>query len=441
DYKQEYKYNIAVVKGDNYDVCKKYRKWGIDNKFIPFAMGRFADRKDIPNWWKDICVWLCCDIYDKKDYSTDWTIDAVRFLDMQVGIHLYQWSENIYDTHYPNMLPARENVKDDLPRLCENNVIIMPYTNGHIVDRAQSDWYTKFGDTLLLEKENGNFVKSPYQSVNTENMEACPASDYQDCYYNEAMNVLRTLKPDALYTDQLGSTPAETCFSDEHRHAPGGGDFWTKTYNNLLNKIRKDINAEREEPIIMTTECSAEVMPVDAWLACAEWGDGLTDTNSQMYVFSGYRAKFGVIVFEEEMNRDDSLPAINKTAVALCKGYQLGWQLTNEGSGGNLVCKYPKFGNHLKDAAHARYAGREYFNLGEMVRPVKFINDIPTRDIWWKYYGEEKTRAYPTVRTCSYYYKGKTMVCLSSVNPDSDTEVSFEANPSDLYLKNKSSYT
>ena len=429
EYKQEYKFNIAVVKGDNYNVCKKYRKWGIDNKFTPFARGPIDQRKDLPQWWKDNCVWFTCNF----DMPLDWAYEMLDDLSAPLIVHMYQWSKYVFDSHYPNMLPQKDNVLGDMEEFRKHNAKLMPYTNGRLVDTNQSDYYKKFGDILLGVNEKGEHRSTVYQSAGTNNMESCVWSPYGDCYCKEVCDILKTIDYDVLYVDQLGTVSPMTCFSKEHNHSLGAGENWVAGYNKLLKKVREELNSIKGEGVPITTECSAEAFDVDAYLAFGEWGHALSETSSQMYVYNGYITKFGTIYDESDFTTDNSLPAINKTAVALCKGYQLGWHL-------RINSYKDPFGTHYKDAVKARMYAKEYFNLGEMVRPVKFVTEIPTKNIYWCFLTEKGEYDFPSVRTCSINYKGKTMICFASVEPEKNITFEWEAKAEDMNLEEKSVY-
>ena len=123
---------------------------------------------------------------------------------------------------------------------------------------------------------------------------------------------------------------------------------------------------------------------------------------------------------------------------------QLGWNITNWrqiniDSRKNEFEAYPAFGKYFRNAALARIAAKEYFNLGEMVRKVRITSNVPTKKILWLMWGFDRTGDFPLVRTCSFNYKGKTMVCFTSIS-DKSENISWKSSFSDLNLKNKKSY-
>ncbi|MBQ0104445.1 MAG: hypothetical protein KBT47_00200, partial [Armatimonadetes bacterium] len=93
-------YNIAVIQGDWFDAAKKYRKWGIDSHYAPFAKGKIEDRKDLPDWWKNLC-WCVRASIDHSYYRTENVIDTIKDFKVPPLVHLYSWSIYRHDTHYP----------------------------------------------------------------------------------------------------------------------------------------------------------------------------------------------------------------------------------------------------------------------------------------------------------------------------------------------------
>ncbi|MBQ0104898.1 MAG: hypothetical protein KBT47_02545, partial [Armatimonadetes bacterium] len=128
DYEQPYEVNISAFEGDWYDGCKKYRKWGIENKYANFGKGKIEDRKDLPQRYKELPVWLRQEGFTEVQISR--IIDFAKYLDVPVASHTYYWSQYGFDTHYPNILPAQDIYIEQIKRMHDANIKVMPYTNG-----------------------------------------------------------------------------------------------------------------------------------------------------------------------------------------------------------------------------------------------------------------------------------------------------------------------
>ncbi|MBQ7256237.1 MAG: hypothetical protein IJS60_00910 [Abditibacteriota bacterium] len=435
EYVQSYNFNFATLKGDWFDVAKKFRAWGIKSNFAPFSQGKIEDRADLPQWFKDCPMWLTQ--HGLTDETKANVIKTKEFLGVPVAVHTYHWSQYLFDTHYPNWLPAQDRYKQDIMDFQAKDIKVMPYTNTHLVDINQAPTYKKYGDILLSFGPDEKPRISEFQAEGANNVTCCPTSPYYDAYLEEVQNIMKEENIDALYMDQVGCVPAFTCFNKDHNHPVGGGSHWADTYYKLIQEIREKLNEIKGEPIVITTESSAEAYPFDAWLRCNELNDSLADSPVNTVIYSGYVASFGNYYYGEEFTRQEALPAINKTAIVLTKGWQPGWGFGT----GDEVHAYPYFGKYVKGVAEARWAGKEYFNFGEMVRNVTITSSVPKDKIFLQNFGILGDYDFPVVRTCSFNYKGKTMVCLTNIQINDSIKVDFEATPSDLYLKEKSSYT
>lgn len=433
EYNQDYGFNISVFKGDDFDACKKYRAWGIANKYGPFMNGKMETRTDLPDWWKKSSVTMQWNVNEPQ--CVDSLIYAMNFLNIPMLVHAYMWNaSNDFDTRYPKWLPIREGFLADVEKLKSMGYKIMPYTNGHLVDTALSPYYKIFGkDMLTLDEKGEGHYEGWSENLGAKNACACPESVYRDIYLGEVNNIMKEFKFDALYSDQVGASMPNMCFNPTHRHPMGGGDVYYKGYKSLISDLRNSLNGQKGEPIVFTTEDSADPYPFDGWLRCNEDLSRNADTPYNTIVYSGYVVSFGSYYFPEEFENEFS--AINKTSVVFSKGIQPGWSLGNR----NQFEKYPTFAKHFKNMTLARHEASEYFNLGEMVRPVKITSPIPTKTLYWKNIYGESTKEHKMIRTCSYNYKGKTLVSFIN-SSDESIRVDWEATPKSLYLQNKANY-
>ncbi|MBQ0106082.1 MAG: hypothetical protein KBT47_08625, partial [Armatimonadetes bacterium] len=178
DYKQSYRFNLAVVGGDWFDAAKKYRKWGIENNYAPFSHGKLETRKDLPKWWKEMssCVRWFPFI---GDVGKQRVLDTQKFLGLPILAHAYGWSEFIMDTTYPNFLPQRENVIPDIEEFHKNNIYVMPYVNAHITDIKNSAIAHALGDAILNFDEKGEVRDTPWQKNIARNVVSCPTPQYK----------------------------------------------------------------------------------------------------------------------------------------------------------------------------------------------------------------------------------------------------------------------
>lgn len=439
DYRQAYPQNLAVVNGDCYNVMKKYRKWGLSCNYGVFANGRMEDRKDLPDWFKENNVWFHWNSEGEDNYKE--LLKSQDFIDMPAICHVYGHSEYYFDTHYPNWCPTRDYLIDQYKEVQAHNMHIMPYTNGHLVDINLSEYYKEYGDDMIALDEKGEVYFEPWSvDHGAKDVSACICGCYPEVYKGELKKLLKETNFDAIYMDQLGAVSFYPCFNelhkDKHTHA---GNFWTKGYRKLISEVRKELSEESGKLIPTTTEDSADYNNFDGWLRINDGDPNLMPISSNMFVYSDYVVNFGVYNNQNEMINNDQVSAINKTAINLTQGFQLGW---NVGNGGEFF-KYPKYGAYFKSACKAREAFVKYFNFGEMVRPVKINSENPTMNLYYFWHSasdkDQGNIDFPTIRTCSFNYKGKTMLCFTNIS-DESIKVDFSCKATDLNLRDKAVY-
>ena len=217
EYKQAHPFNLTLLKGDYYDACKYYRKWGIKNKYGCFAKGPIESREDLPGWYKENPVWLTWHWGNPK--AVDDFIKIKEKYDVPMACHVYQYSIFPFDTHYPNYLPVKEEMKEALRKMQNAGIKIMPYTNGFVIDTELSDAYEKYGDALINLDEYGK-----PREMWPKNVYDCPDEAYSKHIMEEMTNLMKEINFDALYFDQVGNTGSKVCFNPLHKHPMGGGD-------------------------------------------------------------------------------------------------------------------------------------------------------------------------------------------------------------------------
>lgn len=431
EYHQSDKFNISVLEGDTYDACKKYRKWGIENKYGPFKNGALDKRKDIPDWWKKNVA--CMYYVGFENQCVDSLEKTMKFLDVPLMVHAYCYSKYEMDTYYPNWLPFNDHWLSDFEKLKNAGYNVILYTNGHLVDKNLSLYYKKYGDALV-SKDNNNEMYHENWAVDkgAYNVVACPDSIYKDIYEEEICNIMKECPFDALYMDQVSANKPELCFNELHENHKGGGDHWARAYVENINNYRKKLNEIKKSPVVIVTEDSTDIYPFDGWLRVNENISRNIDTPLNVYVYSGYVNNFGDSYYPKEYTENDSISAINRTSATFSKGIMPGW---NTGYAYEFE-RYPNFANHFKKMAKGREKAYEYLNLGEMVRPVRITSDIPKKNLYWKHYTAEGYKDFPLVRTCSFNYKGKTAVSFISSSSE-QINVSWEIEAKGLNLKDK----
>ena len=196
----------------------------------------------------------------------------------------------------------------------------------------------------------------------------------------------------------------------------------------------KECSEIKGDPIVIFTEGPAE--PFEA-VACLDNSILPAQPYAKSALYSGYRIQWGL-----DYNAGDfepnQLSGIAKMAWALNGGWQIG-RYENLPSG-KTYDDYPDFSLYKKNVCMARYSAYQYFNMGEMTRPVK-IKGREFIDVQMALAPNEKTPYYqvPAVQTSSWNYEGKTAVCFTNITKN-NYEINWESNAKNLLLPEKDSY-
>ena len=437
-YKQPYSYNLAVVKGDWYNIGKKYRQWGIDNKVSVFGRETLDKREDIPQWLKDNVYWTRWII--NSPTGTESMLKTYELMGkVPAATHVYFWNKNEYDTCYPNWLPAKDEFLTDIKKVQQAGIKVMPYTNGHLVDRALSTYYKENGrDELLAVKQDGSFsLESWSKDKGAENAAACINSKYYDLYLNECENIFKELKPDAHYVDQ-GTASQVLCFNKNHNHKLGGGDEYVKRYRDLIGDLRTNLSEIKGEKVPICTEECAESMPFDMFLRVNDTFAENVNIDLANVVYNGYAVSMSEnIEFYGYAHDGDSIAARMATASALVSGTQIGWHFGTYKEYETI----PIWFKYMTNCVKARHNAIKFFNFGEAMRKVELKN-VPTVDTKWRQWNEWQNGVdctLPVVYTGTLKYNGKVMLVFTNCSEET-VPVEWAGMPSDMGLKIKGFY-
>ena len=437
DFVSSSKFNIALFKGDWYDAAKKYRAWGIKANYAPFSMGKIEDRKDLPQWWKDICI----NVRTWGDGGVNEAINTAEEYEMPMLVHLYLWGAYPFDTHYPDWTPINDTYKEYLKKFEKANCYVMPYTNAHIVDINLSETAKNTPDILKIRWDGNPYYENWAADKGASNNVACIAGPYYDVYLNEVRRIFKEYPFDAFYMDQVGASGSGSCFNENHNHPVGGGTFDYVGYNNLLKDIRKIVKEETGKDVVITTEDGGDAYAFDGWLKVNECPFKSENNPVRTLVYSGYVTNFG-----DNMNPSECLDmtGFSRIASQLTNGYVLGWQYFLD----EAFKKNEELKAYSKNCAKARYSAKEFFNLGEMVRDINITSDMPKVPIKWYHHSDPKdanNNLIPYVgecrgiKSCAYTYKGKGMICITNTTKEAQ-KVDWNTTAKNLGLKNKSEY-
>ncbi len=313
-----------AINGDWYDAAQVYKKWMEKNASWLPKMGKY-ERADA-DWLSEIDLWFL--VYANEPGFSEPVIRAAKESGVKCAVHLYHWHTNPFDNDYPHYLPVKQFVLEEVRRMQEAGIRVMPYINGRLWDTRDKgiiDWqFTKKALPSATKDEKGKPFVESYSAVE-ENGEhtvlavMCPSTAlWQDTIVNLAEELFCHSGFDGLYIDQIAAAKAELCMDRSHNHLPGGGSWWVESYNLMTERA-----ARCKKGAVLTTECTAEpfMKHIPGYLSWT-W-----IRNHQVPVFpalyTGMVSTFGIYYHGmQEMDRDGMVIFYMQS---LLFGEQLGW--------------------------------------------------------------------------------------------------------------------
>ena len=374
--------------GDWYDAAQCYRRFVLSS--APWRAE--AGRPDIDEDFRRIPFWICdyipnspaqgdnrpmklsagSDRYE-KGYWVDAAIRLQKELGVPVAYHVYNWHEIPFNVEYPHFLPAKEEFIEGAKKLRENGIKVVPYINamswdsqdalgGHEVN------YENTGSCEAVIKENGKVASKVYPQITRGGTQAdlchiCPSSEkWHEIITSLTEEMLETLPIDGVYFDQCACTISDPCFAAEHRHLPGGGDFWVKGLREMMERLRK----VKKPGSFYFTEGNAEPFCdlMDGYLTWLWVQPGEVPAFSAVY--AGQTTLIGRCVLGKKKEDGDFF------RYSLCRsllyGQQLGWYKAD------LIYDEKRLA-YAKKCAALRYEWTEFF-FGTMLRPPKVATPV-----------------------------------------------------------------
>ncbi len=363
-----------AVEGDWYDAALLYRAFIRANAdWIPETG---ADgRRRAPEWMKNCVLWWVHSCTKPGDEET--VLKAAEDLggDVPTAVHMYQWHKNPFDNDYPHYFPARPWVADSVAALQRAGIRVMPYINGRLWDtrdRGTEDW--QFTDVALpaaVKDEKGEFIREKYGSKEADGSEValavmCPSTNlWAEKVTSLVHRLLFEYGFDAVYVDQIAAARAFPCCDRTHDHPAGGGDWWVNSYNRLLGRVMAGVPQEKA----ITTESLAE--PFMKYVAGQLSWDAVESFQVPAFttVYEGLVYTFGRTCSHHNGPVTDDV-----ACVLMAEGYAFGEQLGWIGADAYLNSPYKAF---LRAVIRDRYAHREYFTAGSLMRPPKVECALP----------------------------------------------------------------
>ncbi|MBM4025770.1 MAG: hypothetical protein FJ280_10235 [Planctomycetes bacterium] len=416
-----------LLRGDWFDAARIYRAWvSREAKWWP-ALGRDG-REDTPKWMRELPAWALTG--GPASECVPRVKALARTLGLPVGFHWYNWHQIPFDNDYPHYFPAKEGFAEGVAELKKAGVYPMPYINGRLWDtrdKGAEDWqFTQRALPAASKDEQGQPYTETYGSKETDGNSVrlaamCPATTL---WQNEVREIVLRLFQECgvsgVYIDQIAAAQPRLCFDASHGHDLGGGHWWTEGYWTMLDAMRSAKPADA----MLTTECNAEPY--------IKWFDGyLTWHWQEQNMVPAFSAVYGgaIQMFGRAYRGGPTQDLAHrmKAGQQLVFGEQIGWF-------GPEIIDRPNSGAFLRECIQLRWQLKEYFYRGQMARPPRFVEQIPTVTADWQWRGEWPITAEAVMTGAWQIPKDNKVVLLFANVSDQPFAARLEFDPKEYSL-------
>lgn len=370
-----------LLRGDWFDAAVIYRDWvRSEAKWYP-KLGPNG-REDTPLWMRELPAWALSGGASKE--CAEQVKEFAKFLQAPVGFHWYSWHQIPFDNDYPHYFPTKDGFREAVADLQGAGVFVMPYINGRLWDtrdRGTEDFqFTSLARAAATKDEKGEPYLESYSSKESDGSSVklaamCPTTQlWKDKMREIVLRLMGECGVKGVYIDQVAAAVPRLCFDPSHGHPLGGGHWWTESYWELLEGIRRSM----PDGHMLTTECNAEpyIHRFDGYLTWHWQYDGQVPAFPAVY--GGAVQMFGR-AYRGGPTKDLALRM--KAGEQLVFGEQIGW--INPG-----VVREKENAEFFRQIVRLRWALRRYFYAGEMARPPKRVGTIPRVTADWQWQGE-----------------------------------------------------
>jgi len=472
-YSQTWDTIIGIYEGDWYDASLIYRDWAI--KQLWCQKGPIYKRMDIPEWFKKNILWLSAWLQPKSAYylpnyypelikqkgienllsqytpPSEYVIKFKKyFLDENetMGFQWYAWNIQSpwymefphygqkYDPNFPELCPHKETPEEVL-QMRKENIRVIPYVNTYLWEKCVPS-YEK-AKLYAVKNEDGNvktgYSRKDHENKNWENAAMCPFTEwYQDMQVKLLSSLLKEVKFDGLYLDQITAVAPQLCFDSSHGHPVGGGSWWVEGYRRLIEKVRQKVR-EVNPDAILTSEANTE-----PFIDLLDGNLAITPTFSNevpLYkvVYGDYSIVYGRKQSPEMLR--NRIPFDAMMGLSFIYGEQIGW--FSRGEVVNLLLKeeFEPQREYMKKIIKGIKFARKFLIEGIYQRPLKI--DIEGENKELEFTSNLATHPYiftlPPVLS-SLYKSYDNELCFVLTNyTDKNYKVTFEIVPENYGIK------
>ena len=253
-YKPSYDFVLGTLHGNWYDAALIYREWALQQAWV--KNNRLHSGK-MNSWLPETDVWMW-----NRGHSSNVLPEAEdlkKYLgDCNVSVLWHWWHNGPYDDAFPEYIPpreGRESFVEAVAKARSKGINMTPYMNSFQWGGATKSFREKGVERYVARKADGSTLAHIYNKF-TENplVPVCITQEFwRETYSGLCDTLINGYGCSGVYMDQ--SCNNYLCYNAEHGHTVGGGNYWVKSHQRLIERIREKTT---EQNPVLTGEGSGE---------------------------------------------------------------------------------------------------------------------------------------------------------------------------------------
>ena len=397
-YAPSYAAIIGIVPGDWLSAVERYRQWGTRQYWARDSRLR---RGTTPSWMRNTALWEWN--RGRSESVLEPAAQLQAYAKLPVSVFWHWWHNGPYDTSFPDYLPPREGAEpfvNAVRTAQERGLHAIVYMNQRLWCTNTPSWTREGAEQWAVRERDGSIRLETYNVFNplpcaTMN----PATAFwRNKYVGIADTVLNQYGLDGIYMDQAVLSLAD--WGVGKGHPVGGGTYWMDGFRELAKALR---TTSAKRPAGFAGEGGGESwMPdLDAFLTLQVSQERYADPASGWEVipmfqaaYHPYALTYGTYGSLTLPPYDELWPADKRPATALApldlrfvrqfhleqaRMFVWGMQPTIANFFPDQLTTRTREIDFLVRLATLRYGLREFFQMGEFLRPPSV--EVPSADL------------------------------------------------------------